>query len=70
MNRVLPFLVMILLIAGLTMTLQAQPAANPIYLGARAGMNLGQASFTPDPGSGVSKGFRTGIARFYTRKAA
>ena len=25
-------------------------------------MNLGQASFTPDPGSGVSKGFRTGIA--------
>ncbi len=61
MKSVLPFLLMLLLFAGLTMPLQAQPAVNPIYLGVRAGMNLGQASFTPDPGSGVSKGFRTGI---------
>ena len=62
MKTFLPVFVVMLLIAVLAGPLQAQPAANPIYLGARAGLNLGNASLTPDPGSGISKGFRTGIS--------
>lgn len=35
---------------------------NPIYLGARAGLNLGNATLDPDVASGASKSARTGIA--------
>jgi len=62
MKRFLPVLIVLLLVAALAVPLQAQPVVNPISLGARAGLNLGQASFTPDVPSGVSKSFRTGIA--------
>jgi len=62
MKSILHVSCMLLLIAAVAVPVQAQPVANPIYLGVRGGLNLGQASFTPDPGSGVSKGFRTGIA--------
>ncbi len=60
MKKALVLVAMILLVS---LSLQAQTAAtNPIYIGARAGMNLGTASFSPDLPSGVSKSMRTGLA--------
>jgi opacity protein-like surface antigen len=60
MKKFVPVLAVALLLAVMAVPLNAQ-APNPIYLGARAGINLGQANLTPDLPSGVSKSFRTGI---------
>lgn len=61
MKKFVPLLMMILLLAVAVPQVRAQ-APNPIFLGARAGVNMGQLSLTPDVPSGVSKSFRTGIA--------
>ncbi len=62
MKRFLPFLLVLVVTAVFALPLQAQNAAFPINFGARAGVNLGQASLTPDVPSNVSKSFRTGLA--------
>ncbi len=59
MKKALVLLAMILLVS---LSMQAQTATNPIYIGARAGMNLGNVSLNPDLPSGVSKSSRTGLA--------
>ncbi len=46
----------VILLVGLSV--QAQ-TANPIYFGARAGLNMGNATFDPD--LGISKSMRTGL---------
>jgi opacity protein-like surface antigen len=60
MNRFLLIATAVVLVA-----IMAQPAAaqstNPIMLGLRAGLNLGNASLSPDLPAGVSKSNRTGI---------
>jgi opacity protein-like surface antigen len=60
MKNVLHIISAAVLLAVLVVPLNAQ-TANPINFGARAGLNLGQASLTPDVTSPLSKSFRTGF---------
>jgi opacity protein-like surface antigen len=55
-------LILVLMLAFLVQFMTAQ-TSNPMYFGARAGMNLGNVSLSPENyfGSGVSKSMRTGL---------
>ena len=62
MKNTIQVVAVVIAFAVMALPLHAQTAVNPINLGVKGGLSLGQASLTPDVPAGVSKSFRTGFS--------